>query len=534
MAAVSADRIETQLNRILTSSGFTSSQRLSQFLGYVVKQTLNGQADTIKQYTVAVEGMGFGAGFNPQSNPTVRIHARKLRRALDQYYLKQGSQDPILIDIPKGSYVPSFIENHNPSQVPDSSECPSSNIGPIPNDASKPSIAVIMFDCLNAKDEFGYVATGLTEEIIIALTLFPDFRVVGPLHRGFISTQDLNPRSIGQQYGVRFVLDGTTRVNGQKLRLTIRLADTISDRQLWGQTLDCGLQNGSILESENNVVDQIVANIADSYGVIPRTLTKESLTRRTDSPETYEAILHYYHYFRVLTQEAYVDAMNTLEKAVQHNPDHALATAALGDIVASTYLFGYEEDNSLLVRAETLGRKGVALDPNCQVARFTMALIHFLKFQRSLFLDEANQCLQLNPNNAHFIAVLSLHVGMVGEWDRAMKLMDKAMRLNPHHPGWFHIVGFMNSYRQGEYDLALIEAQRFNTPGFFWDPLIRAAVLGQIDRPSEAKKAVDELLALVPDFYQRGRSLIRRLAYLDEHVEILRDGLCKAGIGELQ
>jgi hypothetical protein len=55
-----------------------------------------------------VEGMGFEAGFNPQSNPTVMIHARKLRRALDRYYLKQGRQDPILIDIPKGSYVPIF------------------------------------------------------------------------------------------------------------------------------------------------------------------------------------------------------------------------------------------------------------------------------------------------------------------------------------------------------------------------------------------------------------------------------------------
>jgi adenylate cyclase len=534
MTAVSADRIEAQLNRILTSSGFTSSQRLSQFLGYVVKQTLNGQADTIKQYTVAVEGMGFGAGFNPQSNPTVRIHARKLRRVLDQYYLKQGSQDPILIDIPKGSYVPNFIENHNPSQVPDSSECPSSNIGPTPNDASKPSIAVVMFDCLNAKDEFGYLATGLTEEIIIALTLFPDFLVVGPLSKDFTSSQEMNARNIGQQYGVRFVLDGTIRMNGQKFRLTIRLADTITGRQLWGQALDCGLQNGSFLESENNVVDQIVATIADSYGVIPRTLTKESLTRRPDSPETYEAILHYYHYFRVLTQESYVDAMSALEKTVRHNPDHALATAALGDLVATTYMFGYEEDESLLVRAEALGRKALALDPNCQPARFTMAFIHFLKFQRSLFLEEVEQCLQLNPNNAHFIAVLSLHVAMVGEWDRAMKLMGKAMRLNPHHPGWYHIVAFMNYYRQGEYDLSLIEAQRFNTPDFFWDPLVRAAVLGQLDLRAEAEKAVSELLALIPDFYLRGRSLIRRLAYLDEHVEILWDGLCKAGMGELE
>jgi TolB-like protein len=239
-----------------------------------------------------------------------------------------------------------------------------------------------MFDCLNAKDEFGYVVTGLTKEIIIALTLFPDFLVVGPLYRDFINSQDLNTRSIGQQYGVRFALDGTIRMNGQKFRLTIRLADTITGRQLWGQALDCGLQNGSILESENNVVNQIVATIADSYGVIPRTLTKESLTRRTDSPEAYQAILLYYHYFRVLTKESYVDAMSVLEKAVRDNPDHALATAALGDLVATTYMFGYEEDESLLARAEALGRKALALDPNCQPARFTMAFIHFLKFQR--------------------------------------------------------------------------------------------------------------------------------------------------------
>jgi adenylate cyclase len=159
-----------------------------------------------------------------------------------------------------------------------------------------------------------------------------------------------------------------------------------------------------------------------------------------------------------------------------------------------------------------------------------MALIHFLKFQRALFLEEVERAHQLNPNNAHFIAVLSLHVGMVGEWDRAMKLMGKAMRLNPHHPGWYHIVAFMNYYRQGEYDLALIEARRFNTPEFFWDPLIRAAVLGQLDRRAEAEKAVDELLTLVPDFNVRRPSLIRRLAYLDEHVDVLLEGLRKAGL----
>ena len=534
MSNIPLDMVNAQLEKILASPEFMSSKRHRQFLRYVVEQSLNGNPGRIKQYTVAVEALGYAADFDPQSNPTVRILARRLRRSLDEYYHGQGNEDPIRIDIPKGSYVPTFLKNPPASQAPGSPECPSPEAARIPVDASKPSIALLMFDCLNAKDEFGYVATGVTEEILIALTLFPDFMVVGPLSRDLTSSQDLNARSIGQQYGVRFVLDGTIRVNGQKLRLTIRLADTISGRHLWGQTLDCGLQNGSILESEDHVVDQIVAIIADNYGVIPRTLTTESLAQRKDNPDAYEAVLRYYHHFRVLTQESYVNAIRALEKTVRDYPGHALAAAALGDLVASGYLFGYDEDVSSLARAEALGRKAVALDPNCQTARFTLALIHFLKFRRALFLEEVERALKLNPNNANMNAVISLHVAMVGDWDRAMKLMGKAMRLNPHHPGWYHIVAFMNYYRQGEYDLALVEARRFNTPDFFWDPLIRAAILGQLDRRSEAEKAVDELLALEPDFNLRGRSLIRRLAYLDEHVEILRDGLCKAGIGELQ
>lgn len=126
-----------------------------------------------------------------------------------------------------------------------------------------------------------------------------------------------------------------------------------------------------------------------------------------------------------------------------------------------------------------------------------------------------------------------MHVAMVDEWDRAMKLMGKARRLNPHHSGWYHIVGYMIYYRQGEYDLALIEARRFNTPDLFWDPIIRAAVLGQLNRRAEAEKAVNELLSLVPDFKRRGQTLIRRLVYLDEHVEILWDGLSKAEVKDL-
>ena len=123
MASISPDMVKPQLERILASSDFMASKVLSRFLRYVVEQTLNGQSGGIKQYTVAVEALGYGADFDPQSNPIVRIHARKLRRALDRYYLEQGIEDPVRIDIPKGSYIPVFLDNPDASEAPASSDC---------------------------------------------------------------------------------------------------------------------------------------------------------------------------------------------------------------------------------------------------------------------------------------------------------------------------------------------------------------------------------------------------------------------------
>jgi adenylate cyclase len=159
-----------------------------------------------------------------------------------------------------------------------------------------------------------------------------------------------------------------------------------------------------------------------------------------------------------------------------------------------------------------------------------MAQIHYQRFHQAACLAETEQVLALNPNNANYLAISALFLMGLGQGERSLALIQKAMRLNPHHPGWYHFVPFLNYYRQGEYEAALFEAKRFNTPEYFWDPLIRAAVLGQLDRRTEAKKVGGELLVLVPDFESRGRSLIKRMVYLDEHVEILVDGLHKAGL----
>ena len=119
------ETIEGQLDRILSSPGFLAAPQRSNFLRYVVEETLAGRSSQIKQYTVAVRAFGRDPSFNPQIDNIVRIEARGLRRALRKYYESQGSNDPVCIDIPKGSYVPVFLSNCDDTQYAEPASEPS-------------------------------------------------------------------------------------------------------------------------------------------------------------------------------------------------------------------------------------------------------------------------------------------------------------------------------------------------------------------------------------------------------------------------
>ena len=103
-----ADEIRAALERMAASEAFRGSPQLVAFLRYVVEATLRGTADRIKGYTIAVEALGRGDNFDPQTDPIVRVEAMRLRRALARYYDNGGKHDPVAIDLPLGNYVPAF------------------------------------------------------------------------------------------------------------------------------------------------------------------------------------------------------------------------------------------------------------------------------------------------------------------------------------------------------------------------------------------------------------------------------------------
>jgi hypothetical protein len=100
--------VAAALERVLASAAFRSSRRLAAFLRFIVERALAGEGGRIKGYTIAVEALGRGPDFDPQSDPIVRVDAGRLRRALARFYAAEGADDPILIALPRGSYVPTF------------------------------------------------------------------------------------------------------------------------------------------------------------------------------------------------------------------------------------------------------------------------------------------------------------------------------------------------------------------------------------------------------------------------------------------
>src|ERR687898_3021916 len=111
--------IQDALQRVLKSPEIVNSDRKKRFLKFIVQEALGGHADRIKAYTIAIDVFDRAPSFDPVSDPVVRIEAGRLRRCLEHYYLTEGHEDPLLIIIPKGSYVPQFIpREHNSSSLP--------------------------------------------------------------------------------------------------------------------------------------------------------------------------------------------------------------------------------------------------------------------------------------------------------------------------------------------------------------------------------------------------------------------------------
>jgi TolB-like protein len=252
------------LERILLSAPFAQSERLQRFLKFVVTETLAGHADRLKGYTIGVEVFDRDPGFDSAIDPIVRVEAARLRAKLREYYDREGRDDPVRLELPKGGYAVQieerFLRTVSAPTIPISREGEATTVTVAPHPPpieDKPSLAVLPFINMSSDAEQGYFADGVTDSLITELSRLPDLFVISR-HSSFVY-RNMNKRvqEIGQELGVKYLVEGSVRRAGNRVRVTTQLIDAASGRHLWAERFDREVQD--ILAVEDDVVRRILA-----------------------------------------------------------------------------------------------------------------------------------------------------------------------------------------------------------------------------------------------------------------------------------
>jgi tetratricopeptide (TPR) repeat protein len=201
----------------------------------------------------------------------------------------------------------------------------------------------------------------------------------------------------------------------------------------------------------------------------------------------------------------------------------------LSILYRAEYSQGYDDVPNPLDHALAAAQRAVDLAPTHALGHFALAVVYFFCKNKVAFRVEAERGLSLNPYDAACKAFLGLLIAAAGEWDKGCEMVESAMRMNPNCPGYFYFARCWNTYRLGKYEETLEAVAHANLPNAFHLSAIQAAALGQLGRREEAQKAIENVLALRPDFATAAtREYSKWLD--DEFVGLVIDGLRKAGL----
>jgi TolB-like protein/Tfp pilus assembly protein PilF len=388
-------------------------------------------------------------------------------------------------------------------------------------------IAVLPFKYAGTSTDLKALADGLSDEIVTGLSRFSYLRVIarGSTAKYFSESGDI--RSIGKDLGARYVMEGNLRQAGNKLRVAVQLVDAASGAQMWAETYERVFSAEALFEVQDELVLRIVSTVADQHGVLPHSISSLIRNKPDDQLSPYEAVLRVFSFHERMSPEEHASVRALLERAVQHAPSDGDCWAMLATLYADEYMFGFSGEPDPLGRAQKAAQRAVELAPSSSLAYQALAQSLFFRREWQAFRPVAERTVALNRADGALHAFIGMLIALAGDWDRGCAVVDAAIQLNPHHPGWYWLTSVFNSYRKRDYRASAGVALRINMPGYFWGPATSAAALGQLGEHSQ--KALKELLVIRPDFARTARQEFGKW-FDDELAEHYVEGLRKAGL----
>ncbi|CCV15042.1 adenylate/guanylate cyclase domain-containing protein [Mesorhizobium sp. STM 4661] len=387
----------------------------------------------------------------------------------------------------------------------------------------RPSIAVLPFDNLSGQPEETYFSDGVTEDIITGLSRFRSLFVVARNSSFAFRGKPTSLAEIGRQLGVAYLLEGSIRRAGERVRVTAQLLEADTGMHIWADRYDRGLEDIFAVQEEvaRTIVSTLVGRIQDAS-------LQKSLRRPPASLAAYDCLLRGLAHFRGFGEDDNRKAYEMFERAVALDPQYALAHANL--VNASLALHGSAATPpEVLDAAFATASHALELDPQESSCHRVLALIWLYRRDYDAAEYHYRRALELNPNDADRLMGLGYLLALRGKLEEALGWMQEAMRLNPFQPIWYGVRLGIALYSLKRYAEAAQALKRIPTPGY-WSRARLAACYGQLGRTAEAEAQKAAILLQKPDFtiaeFFRRDVLLERA----EDRELLREGLIKAGL----
>ncbi len=518
---ISIAEITDQMNRILSFPLFKNSMILSGFLTFIIQETLAGREKTLKEYTIGTKVLSKKAGYDTQTDASVRIHAGRLRRGLYDYYYGPGRHDPLLITIPKGSYVPQFnwIETSGAKAGTDNLR-----------KYYKPTIAVLPFH-LNSDPSLQSLSDGLCDQLCTELTNFNEFSVISYFSSRKIAAEVNDIRELALMLDAHYILTGSIQSDVKSIRIRVQLIQPDTHYQIWAHTYEKERHSINTFSIQDDIVRHIVNQIAGSHGIIFREAAKNTHAKLAVDIKVYDAVFWFYRLVNDLNEEVFQQGLSSMKEVVTLDPNYALGWAILGETYVAGNFFGFTTQTpNPLEEAVKCGKMALKIEPRCQHAYQTLSLAYLFLHQPKQCTETIDQWQKMQLNSASIAGALGFCLICVGEKDRGFSMLSDSIQLNPYYPWWYNAGLSFYFFDRKEYSEVLYWADKMQRQSVIWEMILKCAAYSEMDKLKEAQACLLELKAALPDFSIRIKPVLRSFLQVEELIHGLFAGLEKAEV----
>ncbi|RWP17107.1 adenylate/guanylate cyclase domain-containing protein [Mesorhizobium sp.] len=391
----------------------------------------------------------------------------------------------------------------------------------------KLSIAVLPFANMSGDAEQEYFADGISEDIITALSKLSQLFVIARNSSFTFKGRNVNVQEVGPNLGVRYVLEGSVRKSGNRVRITAQLIDATTGGHLWAERFDRDLTDIFAVQDDvtQQIVDALALNLTEGD-------QQRLATEQTDNLEAYDCFLRGREQLWRFTRAPNIQGRELLQRAIELDPKFAPAYAFLAVANVLDYANQWSPSSSAsLEQAEVCATRAVALDDRYPWAHWALGIINLYLRRHDVAIRESERTISLAPNLAEGHESLGTSLYYSGRPEEALPCFERGMALNPYYPDIFLHFQAQATFQLGRYEeaIGILKRRLVRNPDTDVSRVLLAASYGHLGRCEEARHEWQEVFRVNPDYSLEHRRKVLPYKNPDDF-ELVVDGLRKAGL----